>query len=190
MSRLFLIRHAEPAAGWGGNEADPGLTDLGRQQAAEAAEALWGLGPLDIVCSPMRRCCETAAPYAERRSAQPRIDDRISEVVAPAVITDRPAWLHANFPWADGVPRRRWDDVAQGLQLWRDDAVNAMRELTRDSVVFTHFIAANAIVSAVTESEETIVYRPAHASITELELDQDVLRLVRLGAEMHSEDVR
>jgi hypothetical protein len=86
--------------------------------------------------------------------------------------------------------KTRWSDVEAGLRQWRDDAVAALTDLRRDTAIFTHFIAANAIVGAVIGSADTIVYRPSHASITELALEDGVLRIVRLGAEMRSEDVR
>jgi broad specificity phosphatase PhoE len=59
-----------------------------------------------------------------------------------------------------------------------------------DTAVFTHFIAINAIVSVAANSADTIVFRPAHCSITELEVSNDGLRVVRLGHEMQSADVR
>lgn len=186
MTRVFLVRHAEPAAGWGGEDHDPGLSDRGFAQARLAAEALQALGPLDAICSPMRRCRETAAAYA----GAPRIEPHVSEVVAPASVADRPAWLRATFPWADDQPRRAWADVDPALHAWRDAAVSAMLALERDAVVFTHFIAINAIVGAAVGSAETIVFRPGHASITALDLRAGALRVVSLGAETASDDVR
>jgi broad specificity phosphatase PhoE len=190
MTRLFLVRHAEPAAGWGGDALDPGLSDLGREQAETAAASLSALGPLDVVSSPMLRCRETAAPYAALRDFLPRIEQRVSEVVAPPGVQDRRVWLRETFPWDDGVARRQWSDVGEDLRAWRDACGAALRDMTADTVVFTHFIAINAIVSAASKSAETIVFRPAHCSITELELDAGALRVVSLGAEMRSADVR
>jgi broad specificity phosphatase PhoE len=190
MPRLFLVRHAEPAAGWGGDALDPGLSDLGREQAAAAAHALAAMGELAVVSSPMLRCRETAAPYAALRDVAPRIEARVSEVVAPLGVQDRRIWLRETFPWDDGVPRRQWGDVPQELRAWRDACSAALREMATDTVVFTHFIAINAIVSAASGSADTIVYRPAHCSITELESSSTGLRVVRLGGEMHSADVR
>lgn len=190
MTRLFLIRHAEPAASWGGDAHDAGLTEKGQAQAEGAAKALLAMGLLDVVSSPMLRCRETAAPFAAARALAPLIEPRVSEVVAPAGVADRPAWLRANFPWDEGVARRQWSDVAPDLRTWRDACGAALREMKKDTAIFTHFIAINAIVSAATGSNDTIVFRPAHCSITELELGPDGLRLVRLGGEMISADVR
>jgi broad specificity phosphatase PhoE len=190
MPRLFLVRHAEPAAGWGGDALDPGLSDLGRAQAEAVAKKLSALGPLEVVSSPMLRCRETAAPYAALRGVTPRLEQRVSEVVAPAGVGDRRSWLRETFPWDDGVARRLWSDMPQDLLAWRDACSAALREKVADTVLFTHFIAINAIVSAASGSPDTIVFRPAHCSITELEWSPAGLRVVRLGAEMHSADVR
>ncbi len=190
MPRLFLIRHAEPAAGWGGAHADPGLTELGHAQAMTAAQALAQYGPLAVLTSPMARCRETAAPYAALRGVEALIEPRVSEVVAPPGVTDRPAWLRSNFPWDAGLARRQWRDIDAELQSWRDEAVSAMLAITRDSAVFSHFIAINAIVSAALGSDKTVVFRPGHASITELDVSPRGLSVVMLGAEMQSADVR
>lgn len=186
MTRVFLVRHAEPSASWGGSDHDPGLSERGLAQAQLTADALRALGPLQAVCSPMRRCRETAAAYGGAL----RIDAHVSEVVAPPDVADRPAWLRATFPWADGQPRRAWADIDPALHAWRDAAVSAMLALDRDAVVFTHFIAINAIVGAAVGSAETIVFRPGHASITALDLRDGGLRVISLGAETASDDVR
>lgn len=190
MPRLFLIRHAEPEAAWGGADHDPGLNEKGRQQAEVAANALMRLGPLALLSSPMRRCQETAAPYAALSGQAPVLEPAVSEVVAPAGIVDRRTWLRENFPWDEGGVRRKWADVDPALLAWRDDVTNAMRAVQNDSAVFSHFIAINVIVGAATGAAETMLFRPGHASITELALVDGVLRVVSLGAEMQSADVR
>jgi broad specificity phosphatase PhoE len=190
MTRIFLIRHAEPAASWGGADDDPGLSERGRVQADVAATLLGMEGSLGLVSSPMLRCRETAAALAHRVGVGPRIEPRVSEVIAPPGIADRPAWLRSNFVWADGKARRQWTDLAPALRTWRDEAVAAVSSIEDDCAVFTHFIAINAIVGALQNSPDTIVFRPGHASITELERTGSGVRVVRLGAEMASEDVR
>lgn len=190
MARLFLIRHGEPVAGWGGVDADPELTERGHAQAEAAARALSAFGDLDVVSSPMLRCRQTATPFAMLRGLPAVVERRVSEVAAPAGVTDRPAWLRANFPWDAGVGCRQWSDVDKALRAWRYDAVRTVSALTRDTAVVSHFIAINAIVSAALNSDKTIVFRPGHASITELERTHEGLRVVTLGAEMQSADVR
>jgi broad specificity phosphatase PhoE len=183
MKRLFLIRHGEPEAAWGESD-DPGLSALGRAQAEAAAGAL--PAGLLLWTSPMRRCRETASPYAERLRRTPVIEARVSEVATPANIADRRAWLSDNFAWRDGAPPRRWLQLDGALRNWRDDVLRAARSAHADCAIFTHFIAINVLVGAAMGREETIVCRPAHASITELDYDGEALSVVRLGASMEA----
>ena len=75
---IFLVRHGEAAASWG-QESDPGLSDLGRAQAAESARSLQRLMPPNtaLVSSPLARAQETAAPLAAslgRNEAAQRVE--------------------------------------------------------------------------------------------------------------------
>ena len=190
MARVFLIRHGEPEAAWGGAVDDPGLSQAGRAQAAEAARALAAYGPLEIVSSPMRRCRETARPFEAQALGSAHIEKSVSEVVAPAGVTDRRTWLRQNFPWDAGVERMRWRDVDPALCAWRDSVVNYVVSLSRDTAVFSHFIAINALASVAMRNEATIVCVPGYASITEFEVSDGKLELVRLGETMARGEVR
>jgi broad specificity phosphatase PhoE len=190
MTRLFLIRHGEPEAAWGGAVDDPGLSEAGRAQAAGAADALAGLGPLAIVSSPMRRCRETASPFERRMGTKALVEQRVSEVMAPARVADRRAWLRECFPWDPGVARRKWRDVDPALRAWRDSVVACALELKHDTAVFSHFIAINALASVATSNEDTIICVPGYASINEFEIRDGVLGLVRLGEPMVQGEVR
>lgn len=65
-----------------------------------------------------------------------------------------------------------------------------VRGIEQDTAVFTHFIAINVIVGAAMRKEDTIVCKPGHASITELEVSASALKLTAAGAEMQVDDVR
>jgi broad specificity phosphatase PhoE len=189
MTRLFLIRHGEPEAPWGGASDDPGLSPSGHQQAEAAAEALEERGRLQVFSSPMRRCLETGTPYAEGTGRPLTIDPRVSEVLSPPGTPDRRAWLLDNFPWRGGGPRL-WSTLATELHGWRADMLGFVRGLDEDSAVFTHFVAINVIVGAALAREETVVCRPGYASITELAVEDNALCVIRLGEEMRVGEVR
>jgi broad specificity phosphatase PhoE len=87
--RAFFLRHGESVS-----NADVGrvslpeeegdrLSPLGQRQAALAAERLAELDIARIVCSPMGRARETAAPIAERTGLEPEIWDWIHELSEP-----------------------------------------------------------------------------------------------------------
>jgi broad specificity phosphatase PhoE len=189
MTRLFLIRHGEPEASWGGPVDDPGLSEAGQGQAEAAAAGLAAFGPLKIISSPMRRCQETAAPYVAARNLAPLIEPRVSEVASPADVSDRRAWLLQNFPWQGGA-MRQWPSLAPALLTWRADMLGFARALGDDCAVFTHFIAINVIVGAALARDETIVCKPGYASITELAVNNGELKLVKLDEGMRVGEVR
>lgn len=191
MTRLFLIRHGRPEGVWGGAGSDPGLSDIGLRQAEAAAAALVENGPLKPISSPMRRCRETAAPYADLVGIAPLIEPRVSEIVAPRGVEDRATWLQERFPFRTPGASRLWRALEPALHAWRDAMLQFVRGMREDSAVFTHFIALNVLTGAALGSEQTIVCRPDHASITEIEVDAEgALRLVRAAAEMQVDDVR
>lgn len=190
MARLFLIRHGEPEAAWGGAVDDPGLSEQGRAQAEVAAEALVKERVMTALSSPMRRCQETAAPYLARTGMALEIDPGFGEVMTPGDVKDRRAWLAENFPWRAGAGVRDWTAVDGALRQWRADVVRRACEVRVDTAVFTHFIASNAIVGAAMDRPQTIVFRPDYASITELEVLNGALYLRGLGAEMRDGEVR
>lgn len=182
MAALFLVRHGEPETNWGGSGADPGLSNRGRAQSLAAAECLATMGPLTLITSPMRRCRETAAPFAEWSRRAPSIEPRVSEVAAPVGVGDRRAWLQQNFPWRSAP--LRWSALHPELHEWRRAVLSAVSSLSGDAVVFSHFVAINVIVGAAMRSADTIVCRPDHASITRLEVGDGRLTLVQLGAQI------
>ena len=67
---IFWVRHGQST--WNaidrmqGHELSPPLTDLGRAQSAQAAEALVGRGVVHLLSSPATRALETAAVIGER----------------------------------------------------------------------------------------------------------------------------
>lgn len=176
MPRLVLVRHGEAAAAWD-DAADPGLSALGRAQAEAAADVLAAGPPLDLVTSPLARARETAAAFARRCGATPRVEPAVAEIPSPGIaMAERRAWLLRLMAGA-------WGEAAPGLRDWRDAVVAALCALPRDTAVFSHFIAINVAVGAATDSDSVVCFRPANASLTWLETDGRTLRLLALGAE-------
>jgi len=83
MSRIVLVRHAEPeesARGLCYGTLDVGLSDEGQAHAGRLASALAGL-PYDAVyASPRRRTIETAAPIALARGLSILVEDDLREI--------------------------------------------------------------------------------------------------------------
>lgn len=175
---IFLVRHGEAAASWG-EDPDPGLSALGRDQAGAVCEALaarLGAGTR-LVSSPLRRARETADPLAARLGLPVEEDAAFREVPAPVPLPERQAWLRQFM-------QQQWSEQAAGLVDWRDTAVAHLLALPSPAVVFTHFLVINAVVGQVLGRGETLCFWPDNGSVTHLRREGDVLSLVEQGAQM------
>lgn len=180
MPLLYLVRHGEPASGWGGANADPGLSKLGMAQAGHTARRLAGLRVGAAITSPLQRCRETASAYEMEAAVVARVSEGVREVPTPEGLTDRPAWLATAM-------RGAWGDDPL-LVRFRDGVVQTLTALTHDTAVFSHFVAINAAVGAATGSDAVAVFKPGHASVTILESRDGALHLVERGAETPAVD--
>jgi broad specificity phosphatase PhoE len=184
MVRIHLVRHAKPAATWGA-EADPGLDAAGVEQAAATARHLAGsLTALPVYTSPMRRCRETAEPLCELWNCKATVLRAVSEIPAP------PGDAAARREWLIEVMRGTWRDMRRNAPAgalddlaWRHGVIDALRAVTHDCVIYTHYIAINVAVGAAQQRDDVICFRPDHASVTVLDAGPDGLRLVELGRE-------
>jgi broad specificity phosphatase PhoE len=161
MTRLLLVRHARPVAGFGAAR-DPGLDDVGRAQAEALVEHLREESPMALVTSPLRRARETAAPLAGHWGIPARVAPAFGEIPAPAGSPgERAEWLRALLPL-------RWGDVEPRLVTWRTELLGAVTGLTGDAVVVTHFVAINTVVGHATGDDRLVSCTPGHTSITDV----------------------
>lgn len=172
---IYLIRHGEPAGGWG-THPNPGLTELGSRQAFAAAEALATAGAKRAITSPLHRSRETAAPFEKLMETHARIEPAVGEVITPPGIEDRGAWLKT-------VMAGGWTGVGPEFDDWRARVMGALDKLPNETAVFSHFIAINVAVGMLTGDDRVVVFKPAHCSITKLVRRGGRLEIVELGAE-------
>jgi broad specificity phosphatase PhoE len=176
MARLILVRHGRAAAGW--EEEDPGLDDVGREQVAAMTAILVPLGARPVLCSPMRRCRETAAPLAEAWGVEVAVEPAVTELPSPSGVAtrDRPAWLRR-------ATRGTWADLDDEHRLYRAGVLARLAEVAEDSVVVSHFLAINVVVGAALADERVVVLRPDNASRTVVDVDDTGFHLVEGGEE-------
>lgn len=175
---IFLVRHGEAAASWG-QASDPGLSELGTEQAGAVAEALQPLlAPgVELLSSPLRRALDTAAPLATALGAPIKVNEAFREILAPVPLAERQAWLRQFM-------QQRWAEQPENLHQWRGAAVGELLALDSPAVVFTHFLVINAVVGKVVGQEKTLHFWPDNGSITHLRVRDQQLELVALGAQM------
>ena len=176
MVRLYLVRHGKAAAAF--SEApDPGLDETGAAQAEAMAERLAPLGPLPIITSPLKRTRETAVPLERRWRFTARLEPAVGEIPSPM---DDPA---ARGQWLRGVMAGAWSAQPETLRTWRRRVADTLVAIPRPTVVVTHFIAINAAVGIAERDDRVVTFAPDNCSVTVLDVDDGVLRLVRRGAE-------
>ncbi|MDV3128269.1 histidine phosphatase family protein [Mycobacterium sp. 21AC1] len=109
--RLVLLRHGQTEYNAGNRmqgQLDTELSDLGREQAAAAAEVLAKRQPLLIVSSDLRRALDTAVTLGDRAGVAVQVDERLRE-------THLGDW--------QGLTHLEVDAAVPGARLaWRDDA--------------------------------------------------------------------
>jgi broad specificity phosphatase PhoE len=176
MTRLLLVRHAESAASWQEHD-DPGLSDRGRQQAADLAGRLGLVPTRSVLSSPLSRARETASALTEGLAVRLRVEPDVGEVpTPPSRRADRAAWLQATLG-------QRWPGVDVDARVWRRRVLETLTAIAEDAVVVTHFVAINVAVGAATDDDRVWCCSPAHCSVTELALRDASLTLVSRGAE-------
>jgi broad specificity phosphatase PhoE len=184
MPRIYLVRHAKPAAAWG-DDPDPGLDALGATQATAAAQQLAKtIARASVYTSPLRRCRETAQPLCEVWQSAATVLPSVAEIPSPPLDSAlRREWLTAGMrgSWRD-LQERSPPGSIDYLQ-WRRGVVDALLALPRDCVIFTHYIAINVAVGAAQERDAVLCFRPDHASVTALDTVAGRLQLVELGRE-------
>jgi len=129
--RLVMLRHGQTEYNAGSRmqgQLDTELTDLGREQAAAAAEVLAKRQPVIIVSSDLRRALDTAVALGERSGLPVLVDTRLREThlgdwqglthleVDAAAPGARLAWRE-NARWAPHGGENRVDVAARSMPL-------------------------------------------------------------------------
>ena len=181
MARIYLVRHGQAAGGFD-EDLDPGLSELGWTQAQAARDALSRHGPIDVISSPLRRCRETAKPLCDIWSVTPTIVDAVAEIPSP---TDD---LDARTKWLRSIMPGTWTEIGDpSLEMWRRNCVSAVGSLTSDTVIFSHFVAINAIVGGIQGDDRMVVFRPNNCSITIVDVDGGNMSVAQLGDEAETQ---
>jgi broad specificity phosphatase PhoE len=182
---LYLVRHARPAATWG-TAVDPGLDAVGYAQAQETALQLQRQlpVPLKLYTSPLKRCVETAQALATLwRVAATRLA-AVSEIPAPPLsLDDRAQWLSTAMQGTWRQLQISAPNGAPDYSAWRAALLACLQAIPHDAVIYTHYIAINVAVGAAQGHDRVISFKPAHASVTLLDVTADTIAVRALGTD-------
>lgn len=139
---LVVIRHAEPD--WESTRhtgGDPGLTELGRSQAHALAEHLRVRQFAGLICSPLQRARETAAPIAEWHEIEPLVVDDLAEIGVPLEGYVSQAEVDAYFRSAANRPfHQHWEGFPGGepFRTFHGRVTNAITSMLHHYGVHAH----------------------------------------------------
>lgn len=145
--RLLVWRHGETsynATGRWQGQFDAPLSDRGRQQAVEAAEALAAYRPSQIVASDLARAVDTARALAEYAELPVRFDQRLREINVGR-------WAGLTTPEIRATQADVFDRIAAGEDLRRGETGETLAE------VADRTLAGARDVIAALEPGETVV---------------------------------
>ena len=179
MSNLYFVRHGHAAAGWD-VAVDPSLDDVGRSQADAVAKQLSSaIEPCAIFSSPLARCRETASYLAGSWDSEPIVEPRIAEIPSPqgVAMADRMEWLRAAM-------RGSWADLALEQRAYRDELIRFACATNGPAVLFSHFVAINALIGHVLGIDDVLTKTLDNCSVTVFtRADDGSLHLVEYGNE-------
>jgi broad specificity phosphatase PhoE len=174
-TRLWLVRHAEPSESIG---VDPDLTPLGVEQAARLVAQL---DPCALVTSPLRRARSTAQALADAWGIEAVVDETYRELPSPT------SSLHERRSWLRIAMQSRFAELGPEVEAWHAGILAEVRSVATPTVVVTHALVVNAVVGACIGDDRVLHMRPAHASITTLDVDgHGTITLVERGGDVES----
>lgn len=174
MPEIIMVRHGQASANFI-QDADPGLSGLGRAQAREIAGVLKGLSGYKLFTSPLQRARETADPLAAVWKVDPIVEPRVSEVPSDGVsLAERGEWLMQ-------IMSSRWSDVEDRQRAWRDELLECLLTADTPRIYFSHFIAINVAVGAATGDDRVVNTRPKNTSVFRLSSEGSSVSILERG---------
>lgn len=174
MSEIILVRHGEASADFR-ESTNPGLSDLGRRQALEVAARLSHLKGFELFTSPLKRAQETAEPLSGTWGKPAAIETRVREIPSEGIaLADRGEWLSR-------IVSGRWSQVDGEQSRWRDALLQCLLQANTPRIYFSHFIAINVVVGAITEDDRVVCVFPKNTAVFRFANEDGELSIVELG---------
>ena len=108
----------------------------------------------------------------------PTVEDAVAEIPSPLGVSmaDRVEWLREAMGGT-------WTELGDRYLAYRDDVVAFVVACAEDTVVFSHFIAINAVLGACLGDDRVVIRRLDNTSVTVVDVDAGTIRLVEPGHE-------
>ena len=181
--KIFLIRHGEAAQSWH-QSADPGLSELGKEQELECFNTLYENEDLDrfnLVSSPLKRAQETSLHFKKNLDKQLHLNEAFRKIPYPGIsLLERKSWLQEVF-------KKNINELDKPQQIWQSKIIANLKGFTEPTIIFSHFMVINIVVNTLKSDPRVVSFYPDNCSITEIENNEGTLNLISTGNELQTQ---
>ena len=181
--KIFLIRHGEAAQSWD-QSSDPGLSELGKEQALECFNTLnenEDLNQFNLISSPLKRAQETSLHFKKNLGKQLSLNEAFREIPSPGIsLLERKNWLQEVF-------KTNINELEKPQQIWQSKILSTLKSFTEPTIIFSHFMVINIVVSTLKNDPRVVSFYPDNCSITEIENKEGKLNLISIGNELQTQ---
>ena len=75
--------------------------------------------------------------------------------------------LNQKQNWLKKILSTKKDSLPKYIKIWSEEIFNKLITIENDSVIFTHFMVMNSIVSSLIKSETLLSFYPDYTSVLE-----------------------
>ena len=168
---VIFIRHAEASSSWGDHH-DPGLSDTGIAQSKKLINRpeLKQLDGYSFISSPKLRAVETARPLAKKFKKELIIENIFTEIQSPNIEPEN------KQGWLKNILQMNKNDLPENIAKWKDNIISKTKAFSQDSVIFTHFMVINALISEITSSDTLLYFHPGYTSIVKIKIAKNKIQ--------------
>jgi probable phosphoglycerate mutase len=170
--RVIVLRHGQThhnAQGVWQGQVDSDLSELGRDQARQAAAALAVFAPSVVVASDLKRAAETGDEVARECGVPVGYDPRWREIHVGQWAGRTSEQVQAEFPeerlrhlrgedFKRGVDGESLSDVAQRVRSALDDLLDAL-PAGETAVVATHGVTGRVVIAELVDLDRLTAWR-------------------------------
>ena len=108
------------------------------------------------------------------------MNEAFKEIPSPGIsLLERKDWLQEVF-------KKNINELEKPQQIWQSKILSTLKGLTDPTIVFSHFMVINIVVSTLKDDPRVVSFYPDNCSITELESDRGKLNLISTGNELQT----
>tara|TARA_B100001027_G_scaffold97705_1_gene67082 strand:- start:21 stop:584 length:564 start_codon:yes stop_codon:yes gene_type:complete len=163
--KIILIRHGEAENKWG-EHPDPGLSLKGISESYDLLQhkELQSLEDYFFISSPKLRAIETAKPLAKKFNKKVKIDNCFIEIPAEGIKPDK------KQEWLEQIVQTNKKELPMFIKNWKNKILNKIKKIDRNTIIFSHFMVINALLSELNDMDTLLYFYPGHTSVVILEM--------------------